>query len=72
MQDGKKPQAAMLRHRIKVSSGDYYRVSCLESMLDLPRLAPSRFILDTKPYRWNHNTSWRWGLMFHEWFNHSG
>lgn len=71
-QGGVSRRSPMLRHRIKVSSGGYYHVCCLESMLNLPRPAPSRFMLDTKPYRWNHNAPWTWGLMFHKWFDHSG
>jgi hypothetical protein len=67
-------QAGTLRHRILVDGAldGFYHVPCLEAMLNLPRLAPSRFMLDTKPYRWNHNSPWKWGFMFQQWFEYSG
>ncbi|EXK77321.1 hypothetical protein FOQG_17971 [Fusarium oxysporum f. sp. raphani 54005] len=74
IEQGRNRQTATFRHRIlvDVAFGDSYHVPCLEAMLDLPRLAPSRFMLDTKPYRWNHNAPWRWGFMFQKWFEYSG
>ena len=33
---------------------EYFHISCLEKMIDLPSLAPSRFKLDTDAYRWNN------------------
>lgn len=67
-------QAGTLRHRVLVDGAfrGFYHVPCLEVLLDLPRLAPSRFMLDTKPYRWHYNTPWRWGFMFEKWFENSG
>jgi hypothetical protein len=50
----------------------YFHVSCLEKLLDLPSLAPSRFKLDSDRYRWNDNWPWTWGLMLRKWFEHSG
>ncbi|KAL6410110.1 hypothetical protein AUP68_06521 [Ilyonectria robusta] len=65
IEQGRNRQTATFRHRIlvDVAFGDSYHVSCLKTMLDLPRLARSRFMLDTKPYRWNHNAPWRWALL---------
>ncbi|KAJ4180978.1 hypothetical protein NW767_014246 [Fusarium falciforme] len=73
-QGGRNYQATTFRHRILVDTayGDSYHVPCLEAMIDLPRLAPSRFMLDTRPCRWNHNAPWKWGFMFQQWFEHSG
>ncbi|KFY92486.1 hypothetical protein V498_04915 [Pseudogymnoascus sp. VKM F-4517 (FW-2822)] len=51
---------------------EYFHISCLEKMIDLPSLAPSRFKLDTDGYRWNNGWSWAWGLMLRKWFQHSG
>jgi hypothetical protein len=49
--DRRNRQAGTLRHRILVDGVDgFYHVPCLEAMLDLPLLAPSRFMLDTKSY----------------------
>ncbi|KFY03267.1 hypothetical protein V490_00223 [Pseudogymnoascus sp. VKM F-3557] len=50
----------------------YFHISCLEKMIDLPSLAPSRFKLDTDGYRWNDDSPWTWGLMLRKWFQHSG
>ncbi|KAF2098302.1 hypothetical protein NA57DRAFT_77091 [Rhizodiscina lignyota] len=41
---------------------EYYHLMCMEGMLDLPSLAPTRFT-------WDSN---RLGLMVKAWFNHSG
>jgi hypothetical protein len=41
---------------------EYFHVSCLELMLDLSSLAPTRFQLDTSS----------WGLMMRKWIEHSG
>ncbi|KAG9249400.1 uncharacterized protein F5Z01DRAFT_595255, partial [Emericellopsis atlantica] len=67
-------QGSTLRHRIltDMSLGDSYHVPCLEAMLDLPQLVPSRFKLDTSPYRWNYNRPWSRGFMIKEWFDRSG
>lgn len=46
----------------EITFGAYYHVSCLEAMIELPQLAASRFMLDTEPYRWNHNAPWGWVL----------
>jgi len=51
---------------------EYFHISCLEKMIDLPSLAPSRFKLDTDGYRWNNGWPWTWGLMLRKWFQHSG
>ncbi|PVH91609.1 hypothetical protein DM02DRAFT_334936, partial [Periconia macrospinosa] len=49
---------------------EYFHISCLEKMLDLPSLAPARFRLDTDCYRWNQDWPWTWGLMLRKWFEH--
>ncbi|ELR06986.1 hypothetical protein GMDG_08220 [Pseudogymnoascus destructans 20631-21] len=51
---------------------EYFHISCLEKMIDLPSLAPSRFKLYTDGYRWNSGWPWTWGLMLRKWFQHSG
>jgi hypothetical protein len=51
---------------------EFFHISCLEKMIDLPSLAPSRFKLDTDGYRWNSGWPWTWGLMLRKWFEHSG
>ncbi|KAF2180920.1 hypothetical protein K469DRAFT_555790 [Zopfia rhizophila CBS 207.26] len=51
---------------------EYFHVSCLEKMLDLPSHAPTRFRLDTDCYRWNQDWPWTWGLMLRKWFEHGG
>ena len=50
----------------------YFHVSCLEKMLDLSSLAPTRFKLDNEPYQWNDGWPWTWGLMLRLWFEHGG
>ncbi|OBT38972.1 hypothetical protein VE00_10820, partial [Pseudogymnoascus sp. WSF 3629] len=42
---------------------EYFHISCLEKMIDLPSLAPSRFKLDTDGYWWNSSWPWTWDLM---------
>lgn len=61
-------------YRIVLVSDDreYFHISCLEKMIRLPSLAPSRFKLDTECYRWNNDWPWTWGLMLRKWFEHSG
>lgn len=61
-------------YRIVLVSDDrkYFHISCLEKMIGLPSLAPSRFKLDTEGYRWNDGWPWTWGLMLRKWFEHSG
>ncbi|KFZ17219.1 hypothetical protein V501_01853 [Pseudogymnoascus sp. VKM F-4519 (FW-2642)] len=51
---------------------EYFHISCLENMIDLPLLAPSQFKLDKDGYRWNSGRPWTWGLMLRKWFQHSG
>ncbi|OBT93156.1 hypothetical protein VE01_09219 [Pseudogymnoascus verrucosus] len=51
---------------------EYFHISCLENMIDLPLLAPSQFKLDKGGYRWNSGRPWTWGLMLRKWFQHSG
>ena len=51
---------------------EYFHVSCLEQMLDLSSLAPTRFMLDKESYRWNDGWPWTWGLMLRLWFEHGG
>ena len=51
---------------------EYFHVLCLETMLDLPSLAPTKFRLDTESYRWNDGWPWTWGLMLRLWFEHGG
>lgn len=51
---------------------EYFHISCLEKMVELSSLAPSRFKLDTDSYRWNGGRPWTWGLMLRKWFQHSG
>jgi hypothetical protein len=45
----------MDEYRIVLLSDDreYFHISCLEKMIRLPSLVPSRFKLDTEYYRWN-------------------
>jgi hypothetical protein len=64
----------MDEYRIVLVSDDrkYFHISCLEKMIRLPSLAPSRFKLDTECYRWNDGWPWTWGLMLRKWFEHSG
>jgi hypothetical protein len=60
-------------YRIVFVSDDreYFHISCLEKMIRLPSLAPSRFKLDKEGYRWNNGWPWTWGLMLRKWFKHS-
>jgi len=51
---------------------EYFHVSCLEKMLDLSSLTPTRFMLDRESYRWNDGWPWTWGLMLRLWFEHGG
>ena len=51
---------------------EYFHVSCLEKMLDLPSLAPTRFRLNTDCYRWNQDWPWTWGLILRKWFEYGG
>lgn len=51
---------------------EYFHVSCLEKMIRLPSLAPSRFELDAEGCRWNNGCPWTWGLMLRKWFEYSG
>ena len=51
---------------------EYFHVSCLEEMLDLPSLSTTRFKLDKEPYRWNDDWPWTWGWMLRLWSEHSG
>jgi len=61
-------------YRIVFVSDDreYFHISCLEKMIRLPSLAPSRFKLDREGYQWNNGWPWTWGLMLRKWFEHSG
>ncbi|OAF55202.1 hypothetical protein VC83_08455 [Pseudogymnoascus destructans] len=45
---------------------EYFHISCLEKMIDLLSLTPSRFKLDTDGYRWNGGWPWTWDLMLRE------
>lgn len=63
------------RYRVVVGEGDqrdYFHVSCIEGMINLPSLAPTRFKLDTSCHRWNDGWPWAWSLMLREWFEHGG
>jgi len=57
-------------HRICVDRGtsydgkSYYHVLCLECMIDLEELVPSKFKMAGTPGRWS--------LMFRKWFEHKG
>ncbi|KFY75266.1 hypothetical protein V499_04727 [Pseudogymnoascus sp. VKM F-103] len=58
---------------VLVSDEDqYFHISCLEKMITLSSLAPSRFKLDMNGYRWRDGWPWTWGLMLRKWFEHSG
>ncbi|QSS58081.1 hypothetical protein I7I51_07503 [Histoplasma capsulatum] len=61
-------------YRVILTAGEreYFHVSCLENMLDLSSLVPSRFKLDTGTYKWNDGWPWTWGLMPRLWFEHRG
>lgn len=50
----------------------YFHISCLERMISLSSLAPSRFKLDAKCYKWRDGWPWTWSLMLRKWFEHSG
>ncbi|KFY22848.1 hypothetical protein V491_02701 [Pseudogymnoascus sp. VKM F-3775] len=50
----------------------YFHISCLERMVSLSSLAPSRFKLDAKGYKWCDGWPWTWSLMLRKWFEHSG
>ena len=61
-------------HRIVLVAGasEYFHIQCLEKLLHLPSLAPTRFKLDTQVYRWNDSMPWTWGLILRKWFQQSG
>jgi len=69
------PETAPTRYYIVIRNSSLenprYGVPCLETVLHLPALAPTRFKL-RKNREGRESTSTRWGFMIRKWFKHSG
>jgi len=69
------PETALARYCIVIRNGSLeypcYSVPCLETLLHLPALAPTRFKPRVKR-RGRESTPTRWGFMIRQWFKHGG